>query len=108
MQQPKSLTLIVVAIGCGLVAAQLAMLHFRDNPPGGRVRGVVVSVVVARKAIPAGTEINAPEEWFKIVRYLKGDVPQGAFGSLDDLKGRVVQRPLAEDQPVKATDLSGK
>src|SRR5207302_1397951 len=61
--------------------------------------------VVARSAIPAGSIIDKPEKHFKVVRYVKGDEPKGGLTDLNKLKGQFLTRLLAEDQPIKQTDL---
>src|SRR5262249_47054086 len=49
--------------------------------------------------------IKDPEKLFKRVRYAKGDEPKNAISDLNSLKGKVVLRSLAEDQPVKERDI---
>jgi Flp pilus assembly protein CpaB len=66
----------------------------------------VVTVVVARQYIPAGTFVTDPEQLFKLVRYVKGDEPQQAVTNRAALMGMVIVRTLAEDQPVKERDYS--
>jgi Flp pilus assembly protein CpaB len=106
---PRTLVLMFVAIGCGLTAAYMTSHMARqDADPAAVTRGEVVPVIVARMSIAAGTAITDPAESFKVVHYLKGDEPEGALSRLEVLKRRVVQRPLAEDQPVKESDLAGK
>jgi Flp pilus assembly protein CpaB len=100
IMQPKTLILLFVALGCGLVAARFTAQLVKDNPPRTHISGEVVSVVVARKAIAAGTEITEPTEWFKLVQYGKGTEPSGAIQSFDLLKGRVMPRPVAENEPI--------
>ncbi len=65
----------------------------------------IVAVFVARTEIPAFTSFKEPEKLFKAVRYVKGDEPCDAITSLEKLKGTILGRALAEDQPVKGKDL---
>jgi Flp pilus assembly protein CpaB len=65
-----------------------------------------VTVLVARRYIPAGTVIQEPEKLFKRVRYARGDEPPNAVGRYELLNGTVLARTLAEDQPVKEKDVS--
>jgi Flp pilus assembly protein CpaB len=65
-----------------------------------------VTVLVARQRITYGTLLKEhPEKYFKAVRYVKGDEPKNAVSNFEQLKGKRVNRPLQEDQPVKTQDL---
>ena len=64
-----------------------------------------VTVLVARQRISYGTLLKDPEKYFKAVRYAKGDEPKDAVTSFDQLKGKRVNRPLNEDDPIKTKDL---
>jgi Flp pilus assembly protein CpaB len=68
----------------------------------------LVTVYVARTQIESRTVLKEPEKLFKAVRYVKGDEPRDAVTSLDQLKGTLLCRELAEDQPVKGKDLYRK
>lgn len=104
--QPRTLILLMVAVGCGLIAALLTSTMTFENEPRKHASTDGFSVVVvAKKEIAAGTAIQEPGEYFKIVHYRPGDEPRDSVKSLEGLKGRVVVRALAEDQPVKDKDL---
>jgi Flp pilus assembly protein CpaB len=107
--RPKTLILLLIAIGCGLAAAALTSQVVGNNrntsDSNSQVNGFT-AVVVARKDIGAGTAVQDPAELFKIVHYRTGDEPREAITSLESMKGKVVIRALAEDQPVKAKDLN--
>jgi Flp pilus assembly protein CpaB len=64
-----------------------------------------VTVLVARRDLVAWTLLEEPEKYFKRVRYFKGEEPRDAVVSFDQLKGKALERPLAEDQPLKLRDL---
>jgi flagella basal body P-ring formation protein FlgA len=100
----KTLVLMLVAVGCGLVAAFLAS-HLTNEPrrsdPAGMMR-----VIVARKDISPGTMVQDPAEFFKVVFYRHGDEPKGSFRDLANLKDKVVVKGLTEDQPVTEKDLN--
>jgi pilus assembly protein CpaB len=64
-----------------------------------------VRILVARQSIPPGTLISEPDKFFKYVRYVKGDEPKDGLTDLIQVKGKVLNRTLAEDQPVKGQDL---
>ncbi len=68
--------------------------------PVETVRGLV-----AKEDIPAGTVLARPEAHFRPARFVKGEEPRGILQDVAGLRGRVVARRLAEDQPVKEKDL---
>lgn len=108
---PKTLLLLLVALGCGLAAAFLTNQLVDGNLSKTReskMSGLLVPVVVAKKDIPAGTIITDPVEFFRVAYYRGGDEPRGAVQGLDGLKDKVIVRALAEDQPVKEQDISAK
>jgi Flp pilus assembly protein CpaB len=102
---PKTLVLMLVAIGCGLVAAFMTS-RFASNAERVRTETGMTRVIVARKDISPGTMVQDPAEFFKVVFYRSGDEPKGSFQDLANLKGKVVVKSLAEDQPVKEKDLN--
>jgi flagella basal body P-ring formation protein FlgA len=106
----KTLLLMVVALACGLAAAYLTSQMANQSPRGreSKLSGLLVPVVVAKKEIPAGTAIADPTEFFRVAYYRGGDEPQKAVKGLEELKGKVIVRALAEDQPVKEQDVSAK
>jgi Flp pilus assembly protein CpaB len=101
---PKTLVLMLVAVGCGLVAAFLASQY--TNQPRRSDSAGMMRVIVARKDISPGTMVQDPADFFKVVFYRHGDEPKGSFQDLANLKGKVVVKGLAEDQPVKEKDLN--
>jgi Flp pilus assembly protein CpaB len=101
---PKTLVLMVLAVACGLVAAFLAS-QYTNEDHRRRDQGMM-RVIVARKDISPGTMVQDPADFFKVVFYRQGDEPKGSFQDLANLKGKVVVKGLAEDQPVKEKDLN--
>jgi pilus assembly protein CpaB len=83
-----------------LLCALPAVAETEKQPP---IETVVV--LVARKEIPYGTFVKEPEQFFKEVRYVKGDEPKNAVTKFEQVKGKRTLRALAEDQPVKAKDV---
>jgi Flp pilus assembly protein CpaB len=75
---------------------------------GADTKTETVDVLVAKAEIPVGTLVREPQQLFKIVRYVKGDEPKNAVKDLGRLKNKYLQRSLAEDQPVKETDIADK
>jgi Flp pilus assembly protein CpaB len=65
-----------------------------------------VVVLVAKADIAPGTLLTKPQEYFKQVRYVKGDEPKGFISDLAKLQGKRVVRLVAEGQPVHKKHLS--
>jgi len=99
--KPKTLVLMLVAIGCGLVAAFLtSQLAARksddqyDNPP------------VAKVELKQGTRLTA--DMFAPGKFLKGTVPAGAITEIsgaNGLEGKVLIATLAPGQVCTKRDL---
>lgn len=96
----KTFVLMSVAVGCGLAASYLTsrLLAERGEPEK-------VSVLVAKADISMGTLIASPETMFVAKCFNKGEEPKKAIRTLEELKGRKLNRPVSEDQFVTASDL---
>jgi pilus assembly protein CpaB len=103
--KPKTVILMVVAIGCGLAASYLTsrILAEREQPEVEKV-----SVLVARRNITMGTLIREPEKVFEEKQFTKGEEPKKAIRNLEELKDRRLNKPLAAEQFVTADDLWDK
>jgi Flp pilus assembly protein CpaB len=66
----------------------------------------LVSVWVAKRDLPAGTVIENFRDDFKIVQYLRDGREPTDVLDFQALRGKKLKRALAEDQPVKARDLT--
>jgi pilus assembly protein CpaB len=100
--KPKTMVLMGVAIACGLGASYmtsrlLAERNSDDDPK--------IDVLVAKKTLNIGDTIKSPEEVFQIKHFTKGDEPVGAVTDLNELKNRVLKRPLRLGDHVTPEDL---
>lgn len=106
--KPNSLILILIAVGCGLLAAilssQLAKPPAADDA-SPVVDGDLVRVVVARERLQPGDRITDPDKVLKFIHYRKGDEPKGFHSNVAFYQDRVLARPVNVDQPVKDEDL---
>jgi pilus assembly protein CpaB len=103
----KTMILMVVAVACGLGASYMTsrlLAERNDNP----VEEEKVKVLVARKNVPQGTLIKNPEEWFVEKDFTVSDAPKKAVRSFDEVKERVLSKPLSAEQWVIADDLLRK
>jgi hypothetical protein len=65
----------------------------------------LVTVLVARRDIPADESLNEPEKLFKVVHYLKGDEPRDAVMTFEELNGKCMECNVSEDQPLRKSHL---
>jgi pilus assembly protein CpaB len=97
----KNMTLMMVAIGCGLVAAFLtARLSGKSTPDS-------VNILVAKKDIPLGTKID-PKELDNLIATSsrpKSDVPEDSILDVEMLKNKVLNRTLKTGDRFSTTDV---
>jgi pilus assembly protein CpaB len=108
--KPKTTILMILAIGCGLAAAfmtnKLIAERSKDAPTVE-----TVSVLVAKKRIPAMTYIKKTEEFFEVQEKSKNDVPKNVLTDLTDkdLKdGFRVSKPFSEGGFLTRDDIISK
>ena len=100
----KNMTLMVVAIGCGLVAAFLtARLSSSSGPE-------MVDVWVAKKEITVGTVLDEKEFESLVVKTKmpKESLPQDVITNENDLKGKRVNRTLRPGNYFAPNDISAE
>jgi len=92
--KPKTMILMLVAIGCGLTAAILVQ--------GLKAKSTVEkeNVLVAATDLPAGAKIDDPKLMFVAKEYLKGTSPMGSFDAENDAeKATMVGKRLMVNLP---------
>jgi len=100
--KPKTIVLMIVAIGFGLVAA------WGTTQLGRTTQTERVDVLVATKDINPGQVLRDPKEFFRVKPYIKGEEPKNAINNLELLKGKIVVKPLRVDNPCTLADLGDK
>lgn len=109
-----SLLTVAVLIGAGTALAAFVWASGIGDATSGEQSGVpLVSVVVARDAIPAGTKLAA--NILEVRRVPERDALQGGFDKLDLTVGRTLRYPLSSGEQVaepklvamKAADAQG-
>ncbi len=111
MPQQRSLIVLGLAILLGLVAAYLANVYLGGvEKKQETVAQGSIKVAVARVPMEFGTEIT-PDK-IRLVDLPLASVPQGTFASINALlpmnKRRVALRPIAINEPILATNISGE
>jgi pilus assembly protein CpaB len=102
--KPKTLILLVVAIGCGLVASYMTSRVIADRAPPPET--TKVPVVYAIKSAPQGLFIKNPEDYFQ-QRMIPDDVAPGGkvIRELSELKDKRLINPVGADKHVSFDDL---
>jgi pilus assembly protein CpaB len=105
--RPKSLILLMLALGCGLVASVgiTQVLAKRNTLPGGAAIAMD-PIFVAIKDIPVG-EIVTPE-LIKLEEWPKDKIPAGALAKLEDVEGRRPKSKIYAGSPILNDQLLGK
>jgi pilus assembly protein CpaB len=102
----KTLVLMFVAIGCGLVASYMTSRVIAErNPPADQEK---VTVLVAKKNVSIGTLLKDPEDLFEEKAFTKGEEPKKAIRTFDELREHRLNKPITAEQFVTADDLSNK
>lgn len=98
----KNLVLMVVAVGCGLVAA------FLTSQMSGRTQAgpPMADIVVAAKELPPGTKFTkeSVKDLLKTVKRNPDSLPQNVV-SEEELEGKTLIKTLRADDHILATDL---
>jgi Flp pilus assembly protein CpaB len=102
--KPKTMILMVVAVGCGLGASYMTsrLLAERGNSTEEQEK---VVILVARKNLDTGATIKDPTEMFAEKAIPRGDEPKSAVSRFDEVKGRVLKHTLREGDFVSGNDL---
>lgn len=99
---------LFLALFLGILAAVLTAVYLgsaRDEGGGGGSTGVTVPVVVAAQNISAGTRVEAGMVAIKDVA--EASVLTGAFGTVEDVVGKVTQVSLVTGEQVLSSKITG-
>jgi pilus assembly protein CpaB len=93
--RPKSLLLLALALGCGLVAS-IGISQVMDRPQAVALE--TTPVYVAKHNINLGDPIA--KEMLVLQEWPKDKVPRGAIANLEDLEGRRPRTAIIEGEPI--------
>src|SRR5262249_42325256 len=101
--KPKTMILMVVAIGCGLVASYMTsrLLAERGQGPPPNTKKLLVAI----KKVPMYTLIKEPEKYFVEKDVSEDAAPKKALTSFEDIKGKKLNKAINEDGFVQTDDL---
>src|SRR5262249_8073624 len=108
----KTLILVVVAVGCGLVASYMTSKLLAERR-SGEPQEEKVDIVVSKTKVPKWTLLKEPEKYFEVMQRSKSEAPKGKFISdLRELKDKPLNRefkpathPSPEDVRARMTAL---
>jgi pilus assembly protein CpaB len=102
----KSMALLMLALGCGLVASiGITQVMAKRNAEPAPV-GDTQSIFIAVKDIPLGDRLSA--ECVKLEAWPKDKVPLGAVSKIEDIDGSRVRTKLYAGEPILEKKLLGK
>ena len=93
----KSLLLLIVALGCGMIA-MVAASKVVLKPEGGPVAEATVEIFVAVKDLGQGQKITA--DGVKLEKWPKNRLPEGAIVKLDELEGKFTNQIIFASEPI--------
>jgi pilus assembly protein CpaB len=93
--RPKSLLLLALALGCGLVAS-IGISQVMDRKPQGKIE--TVPIYIALHNINLGDPIDA--KMLSLEEWPKDKVPRGAISKLEELEGRRPRTAIFEGEPI--------
>jgi pilus assembly protein CpaB len=95
--RPKSLLLLGLALGCGLVAS-IGISQVMDRNSHGEAKIDTVPIYVALHNINLGDPIDSA--LLSLQEWPKDKVPHGAISKLEDLEGRRPRTAIIEGEPI--------
>lgn len=91
----KSLVLLVVALGCGMVAAVAVSKAVMDQ--GGEATETTVEIYVAKKNLDGGVKLTSDD--FILDRWPQSRMPEGAIFKLEQIDGKYIKQNIFAGEP---------
>jgi pilus assembly protein CpaB len=101
--KPKTMILMVVAVGCGLAASYMTSKLLADrNQPKEEEK---VKVLVAKAKVPRFTILKEPEKFFEVRELPKSAAPRSFFTDPNEVKGKRVNKEIKVDVHISEEDV---
>ena len=100
--KPQTLLLLVVAVGCGLIA--MVMTNRLLTPTEQAPATNTVKVLVAKSDLQQGTRLN--EQMIELKDWPNDQVPEGAFSDLKEIENRALRYGLGKGTVVRKANLA--
>lgn len=96
--RPKSMILIVIAMGCGLIASIgiSQVIERRAQTTGGSIE--TSEIFVTMVDVPIGEPLTP--QMIKLEEWPMDKIPEGAITKLEDIDGRRPKQPLYAGEPI--------
>jgi pilus assembly protein CpaB len=105
--RPKSLALLLLALGCGLVASVgITRMMSKHDTGNGTLPGDSQAIFVTMTDIGMGDLLTS--QVLKLEQWPKDKVPPGAVSRIEDVEGRRTRAKLYAGEPVLENKLFGK
>lgn len=97
--RPKSMVLILIALGCGLIASiGISQVMESQKRSGNALDIPMQPIYVAVTDIPINQQLDA--QMVQLEDWPKDRVPYGAITKLESIEGRVPRQPLYKGEPI--------
>ena len=104
--RPKSMVLLVLALGCGLVASIGITQVLAKRRGGPAATGETETIFVAMKEVAVGEPLT-PQD-VRIEQWPKDKIPPGALTRIEDIEGRRTKGMIIPGEPILEKKLFGK
>ena len=104
--RPKSIVLLLLALGCGLVASIGITQVIKRPAKEVTLREGMTPILVAMAEIPMGEPINSTK--VKLEQWPQDNVPEGALTKLSDIEGRRSRTEIFAGEPIISKKLLPK
>jgi pilus assembly protein CpaB len=95
--KPKTMMLMVVAIGCGLAASYMTSRLLAERKDAA-VEEEKVTVLAAKIKVPAWVSIKEPEKYFELKEVPVSVAPKKGLKEFKDVKGQRLSQGLSEGE----------
>jgi pilus assembly protein CpaB len=103
--RPKSLALLLLALGCGLVAS-IGITRVMTKPGEGENTAAATGILVAATDIAMNDRLTP--EMVKMVQWPKDTTPPGAISKLEDIENRRARTKIFAGESILDKRLTGK
>ena len=102
--KPKTIILMVVAVGCGLAASYMTSKLLADRALKEQPVNTV-KVLIAKKKVPAYEPIKKPEDYFDEKDVPEGTYPAKCLKSFEEVRGQKLAKAKNEEETVFKEDI---
>jgi Flp pilus assembly protein CpaB len=105
--KPRTLILMVVAVGCGLGASIMTSRLLAERREKEK-EVATVPVLVAKTRVNGWAELKEPQKLFEIKQFPVDIAPKGAIGDFAKLEKQKLNKNIGEGYPLTEADLLSK